>query len=106
MSASYRKPILKRPSDLDREIMVKNMWNMISLADERLDRYYQFSHFVTKNMLVFSLSDAIKAEDNMIKELSNQRAWEACPKTGLKLRFRVGKPGNPEKKKRLRRRRN
>lgn len=78
--------------------MVQNLWNMVAIADERLHFYYQFPGFVTGSVGYVSLADAVYYENRLIKEISKDMAREVNPRTGIKLRFRIGKPGKAGKR--------
>lgn len=71
------------------------------MAEERLQFYYEFPGFSTTGQFYpadVSLADAIYYEDRLIKQISKEMAREVNPRTGIKLRFKIGKPGKAGKR--------
>lgn len=94
-SSSCRKPIIKRPTPFDLEMMHKNLWNVVSIADKKLELHHQLlSHCDDK-----LLERVLKHEDRLVHEISNMRARETSSGSGPKLKRKVGRQGKRLKRK-------
>ena len=92
--SSCRKSIIKSPTPLDLEMMHKNLWNMVLIADGRLALHHQFLTTYDDKLL----EKILRYEDRLVREISNARVREEARRTGTKLRFRVRRPGKRGKR--------
>lgn len=94
-SARTGAPIIKRPTASDLEIFHKNLWNMVAIAEKKLDLNYTWMGDCDDDFL---LDDVLRTEERIVRVMSNRRSKEDSRRSGIKLRFRVGKSfGRPRR---------
>lgn len=94
-SARTGAPIIKRPTASDLEIFHKNLWNMVAIAEKKLDLNYTWMGDCDDDFL---LDDVLRTEERIVRAMSNRRSKEDSRRSGIKLRFRVGKSfGRPRR---------
>jgi hypothetical protein len=94
-SARTGAPIIKRPTASDLEIFHKSLWNMVAIAEKKLDLNYTWMGDCDDDFL---LDDVLRTEERIVRVMSNRRSKEDSRRSGIKLRFRVGKSfGRPRR---------
>ncbi|RJE22512.1 hypothetical protein PHISCL_05155 [Aspergillus sclerotialis] len=98
-SSSCRKSIIKCPTPFDLEMMHKNLWNVVSIADKRLELHHQ----LLSNCDGKLFEKVLKHEDRLVREISNERAREVSSRAGIQLKLKVGRQGKRSMRKKQQR---